>query len=115
MKLYYHDPDITVETIEQGEDLLIRIFGGKAHIGSVAVAEPRPSLTGEGTSSTVSVINYCGHKDDAISVPVASKVCAAIGKHTVVVCGIHFDNIPSDLLKKISNLPEKIVEDILSR
>lgn len=115
MELNYKNPDITVQTIKQGNDLIIRIFGGAAHIGSVAVAEPRKSLTGDGTNSaTVSVINYCGHMDDALAVPIAKKVCSYANVNTVVICGVHFDNISQETIDTVKQLVDKIAQDIIN-
>ena len=114
MELNYKNPDITVQTIKQGNDLIIRIFGGAAHIGSVAVAEPRKSLTGDGTNSaTVSVINYCGHMDDALAVPIAKKVCSYANVNTVVICGVHFDKITQETIDTVKNLVDQIAQDII--
>ena len=51
----------------------ICILGGdKPHIGTVALANPRPSLKNSNiTSSTSSVLNLIGHKDDEIARPVS--------------------------------------------
>lgn len=114
MILHYPEQNIEVDIVKQGTDLLVRIYGGLAHIGSVAAAKPRHSLLGDGScSSTVSVINYEGHKDDEIAVPVAKAVCAATQVNTVVVCGIHFDHIAPDMINDILTLPDKIAADII--
>jgi hypothetical protein len=46
-----------------GADLVVTIGGGsRPHVGAVAVAQPRPSLKGDGTvSATASVIALLGH------------------------------------------------------
>jgi len=68
-----------------GDDCLVSLRGGdKAHIGSVAMAVPRPSLTGVGRSATVSTLNRTGHKDDFLANPIAHEVAARMD--CVVVC-----------------------------
>ena len=78
-----------------GRDLSVTVTGGdRPHIGSVAVAVPRPSLTGNGTlSATVSVMNMTGHKDDAVSVPLAKALAAHFNGTVCVSAGIHFDAV----------------------
>ena len=44
------------------EGLTVTVGGGRSHIGSVAIAQPRPSLRGDGSvSCTCSVWNQPGH------------------------------------------------------
>lgn len=44
---WYEKEQLKIEMQQMGEDLCIHFYGGdRGHIGSVAMAEPRPSLTG---------------------------------------------------------------------
>jgi len=115
MKFCYEEFRLYAEALRQGEDVLIRIWGGDSpHIGSVAAAQPRPSLSGSGSgSATVSVFNYTGHLDDAVAVPVAKAVCSRLGVRTAVVCGIHYEGAPADLLQKVAALSARIAEDLI--
>lgn len=100
---------LEVKLIPAGEDLVIVIGGGSQHIGSVAVALPRPGKNNKNDSSTTSVFNLTGHKDDYLSRPLAAKIAAKTGRVVTVVSGFHLDNISKEELKKIFyNL--KIVE-----
>ncbi len=100
---------LEVKLIPAGEDLVIVIGGGSKHIGSVAVALPRPGKNNKNDSSTTSVFNLTGHKDDYLSRPLAAKIAAKTGRVVTVVSGFHLDNISKEELKKIFyNL--KIVE-----
>lgn len=101
--------ELKVKLIPAGEDLVIVIGGGNQHIGSVAVALPRPGKNNENNSSTTSVFNLTGHKDDYLSRPLAAKIAAKTGRVVTVVSGFHLDNISKEEIKKIFyNL--KIVE-----
>jgi hypothetical protein len=101
------------EVMPLGEDLTILIYGGKAHIGSIAVAIPRPSLAdSRKTSSTVSVYNLAGHKDDRLSQPLAREIAARTGRVVTVIAGFHLDNIGEEEIKQVVN-NLKIIERII--
>ncbi len=77
-----------------GNDILLSIWGGiMPHIGSVSITQPRPGITNpEHRSSTSSVYNFTGHKDEAVARCCAEKIAAACDKKTIAVAGIHIDN-----------------------
>ena len=115
MEKRYEALGIELSARAMGEDLCVTICGGdRPHIGSVAIAEPRPSMAraGEG-SATVSAYNYLGHPDDAVAVDVARRVASALRRRTVVLCGIHFDALTPDLLRETEALSERMAEDVI--
>lgn len=101
---------MTIRVIQIGEDWQIILQGGeKPHIGCTVLAVPRPSLTGDGTiSSTASVINVTGHKDEYICRLLAEHTAAR--KNAVVVCtgGFHADNLTEEQLQEIMSFIDKI-------
>lgn len=106
--------DIWGEVAPSGNDCTITINGGKAHVGCVALAIPRPSLTGEGISATVSVLNRTGHMDDAIACAVAKRIASARNCAVACSCGIHVDQASAETITQIRNVVPAIVEDILA-
>ncbi|BCV20048.1 hypothetical protein [Moorella sp. Hama-1] len=88
-----------------GEGLIAHLLGGeKPHVGAVALGVPRPSLRGEGTSATISVLTLTGHKDDEVARPAAATMAAACQAPVVVVAGIHLDGAtPEEILKLQEN------------
>lgn len=106
--------DIWGEVVPSGNDCTITINGGKAHVGCVALAIPRPSLTGEGISATVSVLNRTGHMDDAIACAVAKRIASARNCAVACSCGIHVDQASAETITQIRNVVPVIVEDILA-
>lgn len=86
-----------------GEDILVSVWGGtKPHIGSVAVAQVRPSLKDPRRSSaTSSVINLPGHKDDIVSRMFAERISSAMNTCCIATAGIHVDNASDEELSKI--------------
>ena len=65
--------------------------GDRPHIGSAVLAQPRPSLTGSGDSCTSSVMNLCGHKDEAIARHLAESLCVHQRVPVCVSAGVHLD------------------------
>lgn len=106
--------DIWGEVISSGDDCTIVIKGGSApHIGSVCLAVPRPSLTGSGTSATVSVLNRTGHMDDSIACAVAKHVAATRNCAVACACGIHIDNASAEAIAQIQQAQADIIACVL--
>ncbi len=99
-----------------GEDILVSVWGGtKPHIGSVAVAQTRPSLKDPRRSSaTSSVINLPGHKDDIVSRMFAERISSAMNTCCIVTAGIHVDNASDEELSKILRNCEALCSQILT-
>lgn len=98
-----------------GDDLLLFIRGGREHIGSVVLAQPRASLRGDGSMScTSSVLNVTGHKDEEICRFIAEKIASASGRRVVAVGGIHIDGITSEGIREVSRAADKLAQDILA-
>ena len=97
-----------------GSDLLVALYGGsKPHIGSVAVALPRPSLKDKKQmSSTSSVYNFLGHKDYVIAQRVAELLSSRLNKNVVVVAGIHIDGISKKGIAKVIENCDNIAQEI---
>jgi hypothetical protein len=86
-----------------GEDLLVCVWGGsKPHVGAIALALPRPSITdATTTSSTASVLTMLGHKEDGVVKSVAEKLSARLNKNVVVTAGIHWDHLDEAAIREI--------------
>lgn len=99
-----------------GEDLLVAVWGGeKPHIGAVAVAQPRPSLTPphDQTSATASVICLLGHKEDDFAKLAAEKLAAAINRPVVVSAGMHWAQINHDGICQVEENARQLLTLIL--
>lgn len=92
-----------------GKHLVISIGGSDVpHIGSVVLAEPRPSLRGAGLSATSSVLNRAGHKDEAIARPVAETLAARLDTVVCCVCGIHKNDASTEDITACVNLGDEL-------
>lgn len=102
---------LTVEISQLGEDYHVLLAGGtKPHIGCTVLAVPRPSLTGTGKlSSTSSVINLPGHKDEQICRYLAEQLASQ--NNAVVVCtgGFHMDNMNPRQISQVMEAVQKMV------
>lgn len=86
-----------------GDDLVVTLEGGRAHIGAIGIAQPRPSLSDpDKMSATSSVHTIPGHKEDDIAKTMAQELASSLKCRVVVIAGLHWDRIT----------PEGIVEII---
>ena len=105
---------IHVNVVQMGCDLSLSVYGGCApHIGCTVLAVPRPSLTGQGNSATVSTLNCVGHKDDFVATAIAKELAATLQVTVACSCGIHVDNATPQTIEDITSCVPKIIETIL--
>ncbi len=77
-----------------GADLLVVLTGGRAHIGAVAIAQPRPGIGDPNRiSSTGSVFTRVGHKEDVIAKSMAEELSRKLNRVVTVVAGIHWESL----------------------
>lgn len=108
---------MTADLTSIGDDLLVSIRGGtKPHIGSVVASIPRPSLDdSKKCSATSSVINFVGHKDEAVARMFSEKIASAFNTHTVATAGIHVDNLTVDGMKTILKNAETLCNKLIKK
>ncbi len=97
-----------------GADLVVTIGGGtRAHVGAVAVAQPRPSLKGDGrVSATASVIALLGHKEDELARWAALHLAARLNRTVVVTAGVHVDEAALEQIVHLDKEVRRLVEDL---
>ena len=110
------DIEFNIIINEIGNDLSVIIYGGDMpHIGCVTLSQPRPSIQNEGViSSTTSIINIIGHKDDVIARYVSEKLSSSLNKNVAVSCGIHVDNIKDCEIDAIIAMTKELTKFIIS-
>jgi hypothetical protein len=108
---------IESEAIRIGPDVLVYLWGGeRPHIGSVAAAQPRPSLEDPARiSATASVITFPGHKEDVLVKEAAEQIAAELDTHVVVTAGIHWDDLTADDIATIVANCREVVCAVLLR
>lgn len=100
-----------------GSDIFICLEGGSApHIGCVVQAVPRASLTGDGSNSTTSsVLNLTGHKDEFLCRKLAEMVCSRTGCVTVCTGGFHLDGIRDEQIQEVMRVVDDIGEELAKK
>ena len=102
---------------KMGDDYLLSIWGGKAHIGAVAMAQPRDSLQDPSRrSATASVFCYVGHKEDQLVKEVSERMAGELDAKVVVAAGLHWDELPptgvAQVMRNVKVLIAEIIEEI---
>lgn len=88
----------------QGQDLVILLAGGDAHIGAVALAP---------CSNHESVLSILGHREGELTAKMASRLAHALDCHVVVCAGIHYPAITMEEIEFVYSLCDALVEDII--
>lgn len=91
---------LTAEAKWIGEDLLVVLTGGDAHIGSVSCA-----AAGEPLHSH----QYPHHRDALLSDRFALGLHRALGVKTVVICGVHVNGISPEEIQEILDAGEVLL------
>lgn len=98
------------------DGLIIQLLGGdKPHVGATVITRPRPSLTGDGSTSCNSiVIPELGHKEDELAKPLAEKIAVNLNSTVIMVAGIHVDNAGPETIGRITEICNQLVDRLLS-
>lgn len=102
--------EIILEVKKLGEDYLLTLTGGEEHVGAVAVGL-FDEKSGRASSS---VLTLPGHREEQLALDSAKKVSKATGKTSVVVAGIHIDNISLEEIKEIVSTAEEMVGNFIA-
>jgi hypothetical protein len=100
------DIEIVLEAKTIGKDFLLTLAGGREHIGAVAVG----IFDEKSQMASSSVITAPGHREDQLALLGARLVSKATKKTTVLIAGIHRDNINSKEIKKIVSTAEEMIQ-----
>ncbi len=105
---------VTATVTLLGDDCLVVLTGGtKPHIGAVGMAQVRPSLSDPGKgSATSSVFTYLGHKEDAVAKGMSEELARRLQRNTVVVAGIHWDNLTAEDILTVTTICRKVTKRI---
>jgi len=88
------------------------IGGEEPHVGGVALAVPRPSLTGEGWSSDCYLIPVPKHKDIELASPLAELLARVVCQPVVITAGVHTDALTTDELSEIRENYKQLTERV---
>ncbi|AAM04152.1 TPA: hypothetical protein HA338_16300 [Methanosarcina acetivorans] len=102
--------EIILEAKKLGEDYLLTLTGGKEHVGAVAVG----TLDKKSGRASSSVLTLPGHREEQLALDSARRISGATGKTSVVVAGIHVDNIIPEEIKEIISAAEEMVGSFIA-
>lgn len=100
---------LVLEGRDVGNDFIVTLTGGKAHIGAAALAY----LEKETNQVGVSVITVPGHREDEIAVYGAETICKEIKKTVLFAAGIHLDNISKEEIQEIQKTCMEMIQNCL--
>lgn len=91
---------------------VIWVLGGeRPHVGAVAVAQTRPSLTGKGISCNISLVSLLGHKEEELAFEFAKMAFSRLKKDLVVIVGMHVDKATEEEIKALKLNGKKALEE----
>lgn len=82
---------LNYEITQVGQDFLILLTGGDAHIGCTAI----------GDDGRLCVYTPKSHRDDALAIPLAKKVSETFHCVCTVVAGFHLDDINREEIQTV--------------
>ena len=92
-----------------GKDTFFVLSGGMEHIGAVAMG----IYDKESHHSSSSVISSPGHREDEIALRGARKISDVTQSTTVLMVGIHMDNITLDEIRSIVQASEAMIDELI--
>lgn len=96
---------VRLELLTQGPDHLLRVTGGCAHIGAVAVCDVGPGRKHVHAADTT--VEMPGHREGPLAAEAAETLAAATGRVCTAVVGIHQDNAtPAEIKRIVANVRE---------
>ena len=105
---------VSLSVSDTGRGLACLLTGGDSpHIGSVVLAIPRASLSGEGASCDIYTIPVPGHLDYVVAQEVASALCKARQVPVSVSAGIHIDGASQADIARIEETCRQLADDFL--
>ncbi|MCX5812427.1 MAG: hypothetical protein NT178_07765 [Proteobacteria bacterium] len=107
--------EVVAVVYELNDDCLVILYGGtRPHIGAIGMAQARPSLKDpQENAATSSVFTYTGHKEDMVAKTLSEELTRRLGRNTVVVAGIHWDDLSIESIEKIRSICQEITERIV--
>lgn len=96
---------INANLILLDHDIQVMIWGGRAHIGAIALAGPK---------NEAQVVEAADHKDGEIALLIASELAKNLNGTVAVTAGIHYDRITPEEIEIVREKTGKIVHEIIT-
>jgi hypothetical protein len=102
--------EITLDVKRIGDDYLLTLTGGEEHAGAVGMGQ----FDEKNQRASSSVITMPGHREELLALNGARQVSKATKKTTVLVVGIHQDNISLEEIKGVVSASEEMIADFIA-
>lgn len=108
---------VDASIVRCGKDVVVVVGGGTTHhIGAVALAIPRPSLSDPSQiSASASVLCVTGHKEDEVARNIALEVASKLDCVVTVIVGIHIDHATGDQLSEMLENCKEVIKNLVIR
>jgi hypothetical protein len=103
--------DATLTARQVGEDWLVEIAGGDAHVGAAALA----TFDAVHSRASASVLSAPGHREELVALDAARTITRHTRATVVVVAGLHYPNIAVNEIDTARRLCRELVERFLAR
>lgn len=104
--------EVKLRASKEGNDLVVIITAGRAHVGAVALAVPCEK-TPEGVTASSSVLTVPGHRDNIPAEQAALKLCKAFKRPVSVTAGLHIDHATEEEIQELMYNSQEVVEKLL--
>lgn len=102
--------EITLDAKPIGNDYLLTLTGGEEHVGAVGIGQ----FDEKSQRASSSVATMPGHREELLALNGARQVSKATKKTTVLVVGIHQDNINLEEIKDVVSAAEEMIADFIA-
>jgi len=102
--------DVTLVARQVGEEWLVEITGGKAHIGAAALA----TYDCTHGRASASVLSAPGHREEQVTLDAARTITRHTRRTAVVVAGLHYRDITVEEIAIARRLCHELVERFLA-
>jgi hypothetical protein len=103
--------DATLAARQVGDDWLVEITGGDAHIGAAALATFDPIHA----RASASVLSVPGHREEQVALDAARTISRATRGTALLVAGLHYPHITVEEIDTARRLCRELVERFLAR
>lgn len=86
-----------------GGDLLVRLTGGAAHVGALAMAD----------ACGARCLQRYGHREGEIAEKMAETLAGALGCAVAVICGIHYGGITKAEIEDVLRLAAELQDNLI--
>lgn len=108
MSILYTPQDIKIRDMMAGEDRIVMITGGKAHIGAVSTAYMGHERI------EVQTQQLPGHKEAVLTEELAVKGARTLGRTCSVAAGIHYDELSQEQIAEIVGVVHDLFDKYLA-